>query len=115
MENEFYIESRNPSTSYADRYKSTLVLKDKTTGEMLLSTREIKDIPASPNDIYHRVQSHEVSRLDLLAEKYYRNPLFWWIIAQANDIYDPLIPLESGTLLRIPDIETLYGNNGILL
>lgn len=112
---EFYIESRNPSTSYADRYKSCKILKDKETEDSLLAMREPTDVPESYNDIYHRVQSHEVSRLDLIAAKYYRNPLFWWVIAQANDIYDPLTPLEVGTLLRIPSIETLYGNNGILL
>lgn len=110
-----YLESRNNSKSYSDRYKNCKVLEDIDTGEVLLSTREIIDIPKNPNDIYHRVQSHEVHRLDIIAAMYYKNPLLWWVIAQANDIYDPLVAIEPGTILRIPDIETLYGNNGILL
>lgn len=115
MKGEFYEETRNNSRDYSDRYKSCKLLKDLETGEILLSTREITEIPESPNDIYHRVQTQEINRLDTLAAMYYRNPLFWWIIAQANDIADPFERVEPGTLLRIPDIETLYGNNGILL
>lgn len=112
---EFYEESRNKSGSRFDRYKDCRILEDKETGERLLSTRMLSDIPHSPNDIYHRVQSNEVSRLDIIAHNYYKNPLLWWVIAQANDIYDPFVILEPGTLLRVPDIETLYGNNGVLL
>ena len=112
---EFYEESKNSSKSYSDRYKNCKILKDIETKEVLLSTREIVDIPSHPNDLYHRVKSNEVSRLDLLAHKYYSNPLLWWVIAQANDIYDPMTMLLPGTLLRIPSLEVLYGNNGILL
>lgn len=115
MREEFYEELRNTSSSYYDRYKNCKILEDVETGDRILSTREIADIPDNPNDIYHRVQSNELNRLDLIAAKYYRNPLFWWVIAQANNIYDPLLPLDPGTIIRVPDIETLYGNNGILL
>lgn len=112
---EYYTEIRNASTIKSDRYRDSVIYKDIETGELLLATREIKSIPERQNDIYHRVQSNEVSRLDILANKYYRNPLLWWVIAQANDIYDPFILLDPGTLLRIPAIESLYGNQGILL
>lgn len=115
MDNEFYRELDNKSNSVSDRYKDCKVLENIETGEVLLSTRDIFDIPVNTNDNYHRVKSHEVTRLDILAHKYYRNPLLWWVIAQANDIYDPIEALEPGTLVRIPNIETLYGNEGILL
>lgn len=112
---EFYEITKNKSRIRSDRYKNCEILTDKDSGEMLLSTREILDIQARPDDIYHRVQAHEVCRLDTLAHIYYKNPLLWWVIAQANDIYDPMKVYDSGTILRIPNIETLYGNNGILL
>ena len=112
---EFYEELRNTSKDYTDRYRSCKLLKDKNTGEVLLSTRNIEVIPYNTQDKYHRLKSQEICRLDVLAHKYYQNPLLWWIIAQANNITNPFICLESGTLLRIPSIETLYGNNGILL
>ena len=112
---EFYESSKNMSRSRSDRYRNCDILKDVDTGENLLSTREPLDIPVRPDDTYHRVQSHEVCRLDLLAHQYYKNPLLWWVIASANDLYDPFESIESGTILRIPSIESLYGNNGILL
>lgn len=112
---EFYQTSKNLSSSRDDRYRKCDILKDESTGENLLSTRNIYNIPVSSSDMYHEVKSNEVNRLDILAHKYYQNPLLWWVIAQANDIYDPIEPMEIGVILRIPSIETLYGNNGILL
>ena len=112
---EFYTELRNSSRDRADRYKDCKILEDTSTGETLLANREIKDIPYNTSDTYHRVQSNEVCRFDILAHKYYKNPLLWWVIAQANDIYNPFEDIPPGTLLRIPCMETLYGNNGILL
>ena len=115
MENEFYKEIRNSSKDNTDRYKNCKILEDVETGELLLATRERVEIPVKSTDTYHRIKSHEINRLDKLAHQYYRNPLLWWVIAQANDIYDPMSPIEIGTLLRIPSIETLYGTNGMLL
>lgn len=112
---EFYVESRNSSTTRSDRYRNSTIYKDIQTGEVLLSSVVHADIPVLPNDTYHRVRSHETTRLDILAHTYYSNPLLWWVIAQANEIYDPFVPLEPGTLLRIPAIESLYGHSGILL
>lgn len=115
MVGEYYKELKNPSKDYSDRYKNCKILEDIDTGDLVLETREISPIPYDSSNRYHRVKSHEVCRLDILAHKYYQNPLLWWVIAQANDIYDPFKLIESGTLLRIPSVETLYGNNGILL
>lgn len=113
---EFYIEvNKIRKKDRTDRYKDCMMLKDVDTGEVLLSTREIKEIPVRSSDRYHRVMSHEGERLDLIAHEYYKNPLLWWVLAQANNIYNPLENIAPGTLLRIPSLESLYGNNGILL
>lgn len=115
MSGEFYKENRNTSKNYTDRYRRCKILEDLETGEMLLSTIDELIIPSTPYDQYHRVQEHEVGRLDKIAEDYYNNPLLWWVVAQANGYFDPIRKIAPGTLLRIPAIETLYGNNGILL
>ena len=70
---------------------------------------------ATQTDIYHRIKAHEVNRLDLIAYNYYKNPMLWWVIAQANEIYDPFVPMRVGSLIRIPSIESLYGNQGMML
>lgn len=112
---EYYLEKVNPSKDYSDRYKNCKILTDVNTGEVLLSTREIKDTYATAKDTYHRVESHELNRLDILAQMYYQNPSMWWVIAEANNIFDPFEELIPGTLLRIPSTTTLYGNKGVLL
>lgn len=111
----YYEETKRSKTVRTDRYRNCVLLKDKETGESLLSTREIETISYRYTDIFHKVAPNEVGRLDIIADKYYRNPLLWWVIAQANDIYDPIKGVPVGTTLRVPLLETLYGYNGILL
>lgn len=42
-------------------------------------------------------------RLDQLAAKYYKNPLYWWIIAEFNPSID-LTNIPVGSILRIPNV-----------
>jgi nucleoid-associated protein YgaU len=60
-----------------------------------------RDIPASDADISHPVASRD--RLDSLAKSYYGDHRLWWVIAQANDLDDPVSALHIGVTLRIPD------------
>lgn len=115
MGGEFYNSTENRLAKREDRYRNCPILEDKETRERFLATREINEIPLTVNDTYHRIAAHEVTRFDILANTYYKNPLLWWVIAQANNIMDPLNPIPPGTLIRIPSLEALYGNHGILL
>jgi hypothetical protein len=45
--------------------------------------------------------------LDIIANTYYGQPQYAWIIAMGNGIIDPLV-IKPGTILRIPDLYTLY-------
>jgi len=112
---EFYNIKDVVDTDRSNRYRNCKILSDKITNESFLSTREIIDIPISSNDIYHEIKTNESTRLDILANIYYRNPLLWWVIAQANNIYNPILPIRPGTIVRIPALDTLYGYNGVLL
>lgn len=93
----------------SNRYRKCPVYADKETGEYVLGTRDVTDIPKSTYDSYHKVNAYEACRLDLIAYKYYNNQLLWWIIAQANDIHDPFNDVVPGMVLRIPNLTTLYG------
>lgn len=64
---------------------------------------EVMDLPTIPtqrDDILHRVS--QVDRLDLLANRYYNDPVLWWVIAVANDIELAPTDLNIGETLRIP-------------
>ncbi len=77
------------------------------------------NIPDQPEDIVHQVQQQELGRLDLVANKYYADPLLWWVIADKNGILDPLTDMTTGQELRSPSlsavrtaIETAAGRRG---
>jgi nucleoid-associated protein YgaU len=64
---------------------------------------EVADLPTIPtqrDDVLHRVS--QVDRLDLLANRYYGDPVLWWVIAVANDIEIWPTQLNIGTTLRVP-------------
>ena len=60
------------------------------------------EIPLSVNDIY--VITTTGDRLDLLANQFYRNPDYWWIIATANPdvIRRDSFNLKPSLELRVP-------------
>lgn len=59
------------------------------------------------DSIYHIVRGSEDNRLDLIANKYYSNPQYWWMIAMANNIIDPFV-LVPGTTIIVPNIDAFY-------
>ena len=65
------------------------------------------------NDVYHEVSSSEENRLDIISNKYYSSPDFYWAIALANDIIDPF-DVPQGMILRIPKINSLFNYKGPL-
>lgn len=42
-------------------------------------------------------------RLDLLAHRFYNDPLFWWVLVDANPELESPYFLTPGTNLRVPD------------
>ena len=69
------------------------------------------NINKNVNYTVHKVRDYDT--LDLLADTYYGRPDFFWIIADFNNIIDPLEPL-SGKFksLKIPSMSNIYfGDN----
>lgn len=110
----FYEEIPTSDRRRSNRYRNCKLYNDLETNLPVLGTREISEIRSRNTDIIHTVKYNEVLRLDLLAYKYYNNALLWWVIAQANDIKDPIQGVPAGTKLRIPSIESLYEDGGVL-
>ncbi len=68
-------------------------------GKKVFRTTRYPLIPYNSNDVYIIV--NEGDYLDSLAEKFYRDPTLWWIIAQANGIKATL-KAPVGKQIRIP-------------
>jgi hypothetical protein len=70
-------------------------------------------IPVAYNDIY--VITNEVSTFDALANKYYKDPTLWWILAQANNLGNGRLSVPAGIQLRIPqNIYNIIGDFKLL-
>jgi hypothetical protein len=57
--------------------------------------------------VYHVVEANQEGRLDIISNIYYGTPAYFWAIADANNIIDPLVVVD-GTILLIPSIDGLY-------
>ena len=82
------------------RYAGTpLITWNHSSGETL-ELRELREIPSRPT-VFQAVPV-EGDRLDLLAARYYRDPLLFWRIADAADALDPLDLVVPGEPLPVP-------------
>ena len=82
------------------RYGSVKKKKDENTHNEVYETKIYKEIPLENSDIY--IHTREGDRLDMLANRFYKNPKLWWIIAQANNIGTGGMHIKAATKLRIP-------------
>ena len=55
--------------------------------------------------VVHKVQQGDT--LDTLSLYYYNSPLYFWVIADYNNILDPFEELKEGTMLRIPTFNNI--------
>lgn len=70
-------------------------------------------IQPSDDDKFHTVLKEQENRLDIIANVYYSDPSFFWVIALANELVDPFV-VKAGSILRIPSITSLYTIGGVL-
>lgn len=96
---------------YISRYAKT-----RTITNQGLPFHEItvsKEIPESLTDKYITVSNIQQNRLDLISYEYYGSAIYWWYIAETNNIIDPF-DIPRGTTLRIPPLSNMYVKGGIL-
>ena len=77
------------------------------TSWTFFGTFDFIEIPISKNDKYYQLKAGQEGRWDLLSFNEYQTIEYWWFICLANNIYNPMESPPAGTLLRIPDINTL--------
>jgi hypothetical protein len=80
---------------------------------MYTETSNQTPIDYSQYDKYHEVLKEEAGRLDIISNKYYNTPVYFWIIAMANNIIDPFT-VHEGEVLRIPNFNSTMNWNGPL-
>lgn len=112
MANLIYSAPRvfNHTCRYAP-YRTIIDIRNQTT--YFESTNPYRNV-ISGGSTYHVVEPTQVGRLDIISNIYYGSPEYYWLIASANDIIDPMTVI-SGTVLLIPDLNSLYAQGGALV
>lgn len=65
-------------------------------------------------DSEYAVENRYEGRLDKIASDFFGNPRYWWIIAQINNILDPIKEITPGRIIKIPSlqrVQTLMTSN----
>lgn len=75
-------------------------------GKRVLLTTLYPIVPIRSTDIF--IESNEMTTLDFLAQKYYKDPTLWWIIARANSLGKGSLEVPIGIQIRIPtEVDTI--------
>lgn len=89
------------------RYQSSKIITTPQSPIKRLQNMKYPQIPLGINDTY--VYTTRGDRYDTLAETYYGDSSYWWIIAMANitnTTPDSIIP-EIGSQTRIPSVSAI--------
>jgi hypothetical protein len=82
-----------------NRYQNTPI--EKINGKRAYQTTRYPEIPLSENDIY--VYTTQGDRFDILAQQYYGDQSYWWVISIANaQLFQNSLVIPEGIQLRIP-------------
>lgn len=78
-----------------------------------LDNKCVVEIPTAldPNTLYSTYIVQAGDTYDFISLKSYNNPTYYWIICNANNIFDPLVNPTPGTRLRIPQLSTIQFRN----
>mgnify|MGYP001125482661 CR=1 FL=1 len=108
------VSSYYPDTSLRkySRYRRSKV-NQYSDGSRRFEIRDPIVFQETPSDNLYYVETGMANDLTLIAWKFYKNTLLWWVIAEANDIRDPF-DVPVGTILRIPSIKSLFGRKAFL-
>lgn len=94
------------------RYQKLDIIIDDEGDEYVESYEPI-NLEPQRDDGYHQVTASESNRLDLISYNLYGTPMLYWVLAEANNIYDPT-SVPAGTLLRAPSRSRIFGFKGVL-
>ena len=91
---------------YESRYKTYYRIIDLDNNSAIFESPNDFNLSNTVNK-YHVVEPVEEGRLDMISQIYYDDPQYFWVIAMANNIIDPLTVI-SGSILKIPSLDSLY-------
>lgn len=68
---------------------------------------ERKVFPVNDDDSTYVVERKFEGRLDLITAVFLKEPRYWWVVAQYNNILDPNAEIIEGVILYIPTLDRI--------
>jgi hypothetical protein len=75
------------------RYRTTRFYQDGASGQLYYAPWTPVEFPPALDDQWVSINEYEGMRLDLIAAREYGRSDLWWVVARANDIFDPFTQL----------------------
>lgn len=94
---------------YISRYESFPYFYDSKNNKYYYGLTSFLN---TDNSSYVLYQVKSGDSYDSIALDLYGSPLFYWIILDYNRILDPFEPLQPGTTLRIPPLNSIEFREG---
>ncbi len=84
-----------------NKYQTDVII-DTSKNIPYYQTVLLSDVPSETVPFYYTARGNE--RLDILANRFYKNSKQWWVIAKANNLANGTISVPDGTKLFIPNV-----------
>jgi len=100
------VDNRSPKDYFvnpASRYAEATVIYYGNQKMLTYETYKRTFVKASPKDMYTVVSPGWEYRPDLVSQKMYGVPDFWYKIMEANKIYD-IMDFKTGLNIRLPEM-----------
>lgn len=86
------------------RYRNAALIGDGTT--VYLGRRALPNTLLRGDDLF--VTTRMSDNLHLIAYRNFGDERLWWVVADFNDIMDPMLDVAPGTVLRLPSMTRLW-------
>lgn len=90
--------------SQFSRYKNG-VATSNDDADLFIINRDRIVLPESEEDTFFLIEGQHIRRPDLIANEIYGNAELWWVIADVNNIRNPITDFTANKLLRIPPLD----------
>lgn len=87
----------------SSRYRSAIVTTNRSNKNFIILRRQL-ELEEDQGDTFFTVTQEILRRPDLIAQSFYGNTEYWWVIYEFNGIKDPMFELRLGQILRIPEL-----------
>lgn len=88
----------------SSRYRRIVITSNRSGKNFIILRNQLK-LEAGEDDTFVTITQEMVQRPDLIAQTFYGNTEYWWVIYEFNGIRDPLFELKLGQILRIPALD----------